>query len=77
MGRTKKEKPMLEQMCKYCELAASLKDPDEMLCQKRGVVNAGYRCRLFRYDPLKRDPGAMPKIAPLLLSEDEDIPEEL
>ena len=77
MGRTKKEKPGLEKMCKYCELAASLKDPDQMLCQKRGVVNAGYRCRLFRYDPLKRDPGALPKIAPLLLPEDEEIPETI
>ena len=77
MGRIKKDKPILERMCKYCELAASLKDPDEMLCQKRGVVNAGYCCRLFRYDPLKRDPGALPKITPLLLSEDEESPTEI
>jgi len=45
-----------EKYCKYCEKAKTLSDPDYMLCEKRGVVSAGYACRLFRYDPLKRTP---------------------
>ena len=69
MGHIKKQKPEIDRLCKYCELAASLKNPDEMLCAKKGVVSAGYHCHAFRYDPLKRDPGAQPKIAPLLLPE--------
>jgi len=36
-----------------------------MLCEKKGVVDAGYHCRRFCYDPLKRDPG-VPRSAPSL-----------
>ena len=67
MPKQKKQKPELDKLCKYCELAAPLFNPDEMLCQKRGVVNAGYHCRAFRYDPLKRDPGPAVKPEPLLM----------
>ncbi len=66
MQKQKKQKPELDTLCKYCELALSLHNPDEMLCQKRGVVNAGYHCRAFRYDPLKRDPGPAVKPEALL-----------
>lgn len=45
-----------EKFCKYCERAATLSDPDIMLCKKRGIVPAGHCCRRFRYDPLKRVP---------------------
>ncbi len=64
MPKQTKARPELDKLCKYCELAASLSDPDSMLCKKRGVVNAGYHCRAFRYDPLKRDPGTAPKLQP-------------
>lgn len=50
------DEPELERVCKYCELAKKLSDPDTMLCKKRGVVSSGYVCRAFRYDPLKREP---------------------
>ena len=60
MGR--KTKPQIDTLCKYCEMAVSLQNPDQMLCQKRGVVSAGYACRSFRYDVLKRDPGVKPQI---------------
>ena len=73
MPTQKKAKPELDQFCKYCELAASLNDPDSMLCKKRGVVSAGYHCRVFRYDPLKRDPGTAPKLVPFT-PPTEDIP---
>ncbi len=46
----------IERFCKYCAHAAALSDPDQMLCRKHGVVDAGGCCRRFAYDPLKRDP---------------------
>ncbi|MBQ8747539.1 MAG: hypothetical protein IJZ08_06705 [Clostridia bacterium] len=58
----RKTKPQIDKLCKYCEMAVSLNNPDQMLCKKRGVVSAGYACRLFRYDVLKRDPGEKPQI---------------
>ena len=48
----------LDRLCRCCEFAHALQDEDAMLCEKKGIVNAGYHCRSFRYDPLKRDPGA-------------------
>lgn len=54
----KKEKcsAELERYCKFCEKAASLSDPDVMLCRKYGIVSAAHICRRFTYDPLKREP---------------------
>lgn len=71
----KKKSPEIDRLCKYCEWASSLNDPDRMLCHKKGIVNAGYSCRAFLYDPLKRDPGkrAMPEIPAFV---DIDTPEE-
>ncbi len=63
MGKGKKTQPQIDKLCKYCEMASALNDPDTMLCHKRGIVNAGYVCRLFRYDVLKRDPGALPRLS--------------
>ncbi len=60
MGR--KTKPQIDKLCKYCECAVPLNNPDQMLCRKRGVVSALYVCRAFRYDVLKRDPGVKPQI---------------
>ena len=51
-----KKEDKFEKYCKYCEKARSLSDSERMLCSKKGVVSAGYVCRLFRYDPLKRTP---------------------
>ena len=56
----KKKSPEIDRICKYCELSSSLNDPDRMLCCKKGIVSAGYSCRAFQYDPLKRDPGKRP-----------------
>lgn len=42
--------------CKYCEHVMQSFDGGKMLCDKRGVVEASYKCRRFIYDPLKREP---------------------
>jgi hypothetical protein len=59
----KKKSPEIDRICKYCELASSLNDPDRMLCCKKGIVSAGYSCRAFQYDPLKRVPPRPAKLA--------------
>ena len=42
--------------CKYCEFAFQKFDGDKILCDKKGVVLATYKCRSFVYDPIKRVP---------------------
>lgn len=60
-----RKKTELERLCRCCEEAQPLRDPDKMLCGRKGIVSAGYCCRFFRYDPLKRDPGPLLRAAPL------------
>lgn len=72
-----KQKKNMEKLCRYCELAHTLQDEDTMLCDKKGVVDAGYHCRHFRYDPLKRIPGKIRivpamEFVPLETTEDEE-----
>jgi len=55
MGKAKRSRE-LDKACAYCENASVLHDRDFMLCSERGVVSAGYSCRHFSYDPLKRVP---------------------
>lgn len=62
----------IEKFCKYCEYASSLATEDEMVCKKKGVVSAGYICRKFIYDPLKREPKKL-KTAPTAEFEFPDI----
>ena len=42
--------------CKHCEFAIQFFDNDKVLCKKRGVVLAEFKCRSFIYDPVKRIP---------------------
>ena len=42
--------------CGLCERGTPLSGGEEVLCPKNGVVACGYRCRRFKYDPLKREP---------------------
>lgn len=67
-----KKYPQFEELCKYCEHAEALTDQDAMLCEKMGIVSAAYRCRRFRYDPLKRDPGTPRRTAPLIITDLDD-----
>ena len=58
----KKQQKEIDRACIYCENASYLQDKDYMLCSKRGVVSAGYCCRSFSYDPLKRVPAPRKRI---------------
>ncbi len=51
-----KNRDRIEKVCKYCENATPIVSSDKMVCPKYGVVAAGFHCRKFEYDPLKRDP---------------------
>ncbi len=51
------QEAQIERCCAYCEYARSLYgDGNNVLCDKKGVVNADHVCRAFIYDPLKRAP---------------------
>ena len=45
----------MDPRCAYCQRCAPL-DEESVMCIKRGVVPAGFHCRAFKYDPLKRAP---------------------
>jgi len=47
--------------CASCEYASLLHLTDQVLCSRRGIVNADFSCRRFSYDPLKRHPKPFPK----------------
>ncbi|HPE16743.1 MAG TPA: hypothetical protein PK597_07300 [Oscillospiraceae bacterium] len=45
----------IEPRCAYCAKGKRL-DEERVLCLRAGVVEAGFHCGAFRYDPLKRTP---------------------
>ena len=47
----------IEPRCAYCRFGIRL-DENKVGCRHRGVMDAGYKCWRFRYDPLKRVPPA-------------------
>lgn len=64
-GGTVMKKKLCEQYdiskkCAFCENASKTLDESKMLCKKKGVVNAEYICRSFRYDLMKRVPKRLP-----------------
>ena len=42
--------------CEYCEHGRETSEYNMILCSKKGVVSPYFRCRKFRYDPLRRIP---------------------
>lgn len=46
----------LEPRCEYCVFGKSSEFTSEVMCPKRGMVDAKDSCRSYRYDPLKREP---------------------
>ena len=45
----------IEPRCVYCEKGRTISD-GRVACSKRGVVQGGYHCGAFKYDPFKRIP---------------------
>lgn len=54
----------IEKVCAYCEYARDTHDSEFLVCSKKGVVHAMYKCRKFIYDPMKRVPKAPPSPPP-------------
>ena len=48
----------IEPRCEYCSEGFVSADGKSVLCRKKGVVDKGFHCRKFSYDPLKRVPEA-------------------
>ena len=46
----------IEKYCAYCEHSIPTYEKERVLCDKKGVVSGGYKCRRFSYDPQKRTP---------------------
>ena len=46
----------IDEICRYCEHSTELSCTDDVICKKRGVVSAGYKCRYFAFDALRLDP---------------------
>ena len=44
--------------CTLCEscIGNNMLEENTVLCVKKGIVAAGYSCKAFRYDPLRRIP---------------------
>lgn len=51
-----KEKKEIEKICAYCEYSRDTHDSEYLVCSKKGIVHAMYKCRKFIYDPIKRSP---------------------
>ncbi len=47
-------------MCSFCKHGLPCRGSRLIVCRKRGVVDASFSCRSFKYDPLERVPAAAP-----------------
>lgn len=45
----------IEPRCAYCIHSRPL-SPEQIVCPKKGVMDAGSHCAAFKYDPLRRTP---------------------
>lgn len=46
----------IEPRCEYCSGGYLSSDGKKVLCKKKGIVEKGFSCRSFDYDPLLRVP---------------------
>lgn len=46
----------IEKRCEYCARGQLSKDGMNVLCKRKGIVEKGYHCLFFRYDPVMRIP---------------------
>lgn len=62
----------VEPACLYCEYAKPSPDKVMVLCRRFGPVSPHYKCKKYRYDPLKRAPRGLPKL-PEFTAEDFEL----
>lgn len=48
--------------CRHCANGRPTGDGERVLCVHKGIVEADYACRKYRYDPLKRVPKRRPAL---------------
>ena len=46
----------VEKICAYCEHGKPILGTGDVLCKRRGIMNAASGCKHFLYTPLHRDP---------------------
>lgn len=46
----------IEPRCEYCEKGYLSADGKNILCKKKGIVEKGFSCLSFAYDPILRKP---------------------
>ncbi len=51
-----------EYCCAICQFGSKAADSDLILCVKKGVLQPDYKCKAFKYDPLKRVPKRTPEL---------------
>lgn len=48
--------------CAICAHGTKAADSDLILCEKKGILQPDFKCRKFKYDPLRRQPKMMPEL---------------
>jgi len=51
--------------CEYCENGSRSKDGTMIECRKKGIVSPYFRCKRFKYSPVKRVPKLSPRMTKL------------
>jgi hypothetical protein len=52
----------IQPACAYCTVGRPASDGEKILCPHRGIVDPGYGCARFRYNPLNRVPRRAPRM---------------
>lgn len=52
----------IEPRCAFCSCGRLSGDGEKILCTRKGIVDPGFSCRHFRYDPLRRTPRRAPAL---------------
>ncbi len=60
----------IEPRCEYCEKGYLSADGKNVLCKKKGVVEKGFSCFSFAYDPILRKPKPSAPVMPQYDPED-------
>lgn len=63
----------IDRICRYCEHSSLLCDCENVLCDKKGVVSADYKCSRFAIDVMRIEPKRTKQIAPLEYVDIEDV----